>query len=406
MKIAHRHLLSTAALILVTACFASAQTPIEPAQLPGNTTFYIAWRGQPGGEIRKTNSIAALWDDPGFVPVRSAITQAMLKNSEEKSTEPRLTSAQLNEYATLLENPFVIGYLSDPQKHEVTGSSNPAPGQRNSPPGKPTWNGMFFVYDRSGKEALLTKAVVALRASEKDVPQVSQVQIAGVPVLKVQRSTGVTYWAETGKYAVSANETAVLEEILSRVNVGSGSEKAHAAGVLANSAAYIEARPLLGSGPLEFFVRAPNLKDLASESRAGMFSARPLLDALKLEAIHSISGRVTLEGARTRLQITVLGDTGSGSLFDIWDQGAPSPALLDMVPAGTISFSETKFNLRGIYDSVERVAHAVMPVGQGNSDMLESMAQARIGQPLATALTFFTGEFASLQSSPSLDNSK
>ena len=41
--------------------------------------------------------------------------------------------------------------------------------------------------------------------------------IAGVPVLKVQRKTGTTYWVEHGKYAVSANEPAVLEEILGRL---------------------------------------------------------------------------------------------------------------------------------------------------------------------------------------------
>lgn len=398
MKIARSRylLLSTAAIVLLAGQLASAQTPLEPAQMPANTAFYLIWRGQPSAEIRKKNSIAALWDDPGFAPVRSAVTKALLKNSEEKSTGPRLTSAQLEEYATLLENPFVLGYLSDPQKH-VAASANPGPA-------KTQWNGMFFVYDRSGKEALLSKAVLALRGSEKEIPQISQVTIGNVPALKVQRKSGATYWVENGKYAVSANEIAVLEEILPRLNAGNG---AHAAsGGLGDSAAFKEARPLLGSGPVEFFLRVPNLKEFASGTRAGVFSVGPLLDAMKLDAIHSFSGHVTLEGSRTRLQIAVLGDTAPGSLFDIWDQGAQSPASLDFVPAGAVSFSDTHFNLRGLYDAVQRIAHSVLPPGQGNGDMLENMAQARLGQPLSTAIALFTGEFASLQTSPSLDSNK
>ena len=75
----------------------SAQVPLEPAQLPANTAFYFVWRGQPSAEIRKTNSIAALWDDPGFAPVRSSIANALLKNSEEKSSEKKLpVSSSMN----------------------------------------------------------------------------------------------------------------------------------------------------------------------------------------------------------------------------------------------------------------------------------------------------------------------
>src|SRR6202035_2579737 len=175
--------------------------------------------------LKKTNSIAALWDDPGFAPVRSSVTNAILKNSEEKPAENRLTRQQIEEYASLLENPFVLGYLSDPQKKRAEASND-------SSATKP-WNGMFFVYDRTGKEAILSKAVLSLRSSEKEVPQVSQMTIAGVPVLKVQRKTGTTYWVEHNKYAVSANEPAVLEEILNRL-----AGKSASAAALTDSPAY------------------------------------------------------------------------------------------------------------------------------------------------------------------------
>ena len=68
-----RYWLLAATIFLSVANAASAQAPLEPAQMPANTTFYFVWRGQPSAELRKTNSIAALWDDPAFAPVRSCV---------------------------------------------------------------------------------------------------------------------------------------------------------------------------------------------------------------------------------------------------------------------------------------------------------------------------------------------
>jgi hypothetical protein len=378
-----------------------AQSPLEPAQMPANTTFYFIWRGQPSAELRKSNSIAALWNDPGFAPVRSSLAKALLKNSEEKSAagkarETHLTREQLEEYASLLENPFVLGYLSDPHKKEFVVSANPSASK--PAPRK----GLFFIYDRTGKEAILSKAVLALRANEKEAPEISQITIADVPVLKVQRKTGVTYWVEHGKYAISANETAVLEEILNRLN-----GKPASAGALTDSKAYKEAQSVLGSGQIEFFLRVPDLESLATESTAGGFRMLPVIEAMKLEAIHSIAGHVLLEGSKTRVQGVALGDTSAGGLFDIWGQGAAAPPALSLIPADAISYSDTQINLTGIYDLIKRVATAVLPPGrQGNVDMLEMMAQAKLGQSLSSALALFSGEFASLQISPDLDSKK
>jgi hypothetical protein len=397
MKVMQKHCLLLAATIFFPGANAAfAQAPLEPAQMPANTTFYLVWRGQPNAELRKTNSIAALWDDPGFAPVRSSVADAMLKSSGEKPTENRLTRQQIEEYASLLENGFVLGYLGDPQKKRAQ-----APDGSSAADRKP-WNGIFFVYDRGGKEAILSKAVLSLRSSEKEVPQVSQMAIAGVPVLKVQRKTGVTYWVEHGKYAVSANEPVVLEEILNRL-----AGKSSPSTALTDSPAYKEAHSVLGSGQVEFFLRVPDLKNLGSESTAGGFRMGPVLEALKLDSIHSVCGRVLMEGAKTRVQAVALGDTGPGSLFDIWDKGSAAPASLNLVPADAVSYSDTQVNLSGLYDLVKRIAASVLPVGQqGNVNMLEMMAQAKLGQSLSSALALFTGEFASLQTSPSLDNNK
>ena len=54
-----------------------AQAPLEPAQMPPRTSFYLIWRGTPAGDARKTNSLFALWDDPDFAPVRAAMFENM-----------------------------------------------------------------------------------------------------------------------------------------------------------------------------------------------------------------------------------------------------------------------------------------------------------------------------------------
>ncbi|MDP9339772.1 MAG: hypothetical protein M3P45_12995 [Acidobacteriota bacterium] len=392
-----RHLLLCSIAFVLCAHALPAQAPLEPSQMPANTAFYFVWRGQPSAELRKSNSIAALWDDPGFAPVRSSITNALLKNAEEKSSEPRLTRQQLDEYASLLENPFVLGYLSDPRKQNgFVVSANPSPGKTTP------WNGIFFVYDRTGKEAILSRAVLSLRANEKDVPQISQVAIAGIPALKVQRKSSTTYWVEHDKYAISASETAVLEEILNRLG-----GKSVSSGTLADSAAYKEAQAVLGKGQLEFFLRVPDLKNFASDSSAGGFRMSPVLDAMKLDAIHCLAGRVLMKGAQTRVQAAALGDPAAGTLFDIWDEGAAAPPAMKYVPADAVSYTDTEINLNALYELIKRIAAAVMPPGrQGSVDMLDMMAQAKLGQSLSSALALFTGEFASLQNSASLDKNK
>src|SRR5713101_2468794 len=168
---------------------ARAQAPLEPARMSPRTVFYLIWRGVPTPPARTANSLLALWDDHGFAPVRSAIAAGMLSSSEEKSPNQKPTAEEFQEFAALLENSFTLGYLNEPVKHSV---SNPAASPDAKPP---AWNGIFFVYDRTGKEALLSKAVLRMRAEEKELPRLSQVAIGNVQVLKVERKGGVTFWA-------------------------------------------------------------------------------------------------------------------------------------------------------------------------------------------------------------------
>jgi hypothetical protein len=375
---------------------ASAQAPLEPAQMPPRTLFYLIWRGFPDPQASKSNSLLALWDDADFAPVRSAIAAGMLSSSGEKSEKPKLTREQVQEFAGLLENSFTLGYLREPARRSLLNGAV-------VPDAKPAaWNGMFFVYDRSGKEALLSKAILQLRAEEKEAPQLSQATIGGVQVLKAEGKSGVTYWAEQGKYAVSAGERSVMEEILGRLG-----GKVSGAASLAQSAAYEEAQANLGGGLVEFFLRIPDLKEFASDSKTGVFQVGPLLEAAKLDSVHSLSGRITFDGAKTHVQAAIVGDASPGTPFDIWGAGLPSPASLAFVPADAVSYTSGQVNFQGIYDTVKRVARAAFPqTQQGTADLIDTLAQQKLGMPVPDALALFTGEFASMQTSPSMDSTK
>src|SRR6266852_7088884 len=151
MKTLSRCMLLPIALLLYAAGPnpASAQAPLEPAQMSPRTLFYLIWHGVPGAEARKANSLLALWDDADFAPVRSALAAGMLNSSAEKSTAAKLTPEQLQEFAGLLENSFTLGYVSEPVRRTLSNGTVSAE-TRN-----PAWKGMFFVYDRSGKEMVI-----------------------------------------------------------------------------------------------------------------------------------------------------------------------------------------------------------------------------------------------------------
>ena len=372
---------------------AFAQAPLEPAQLPARTTFYLIWRGTPPAEARKANSLLALWDDPDLAPLRAAIFQNMQGNSPKDSAAQPLTREEVEQYSSLLENSLVLGYLRKPDAKAAA-----ARAEASDHP----WNGMFFAYDRTGKELLLAKAVLRLRSQEKEQPKISQITIAGSPVMKIERKDGVTFWGEHGKYAVSAADPKVFEEIATRLDSKSATAS------LAQTAAYQEAGSLVGTGALEFFVRVPQLKDLAPPDTANSpVKAAPILDALKLDAIHSICGHLTLEGAKARVQGAMLGDVAPGTLFDFWPAGQQSPASLPLVSGDTVSYTEGQVNLAALYEIIKRAVRVAMPqMQQGGTDMIEAMAAGRIGMPLSEALNLPSGEFASIQANPVLDPQK
>jgi hypothetical protein len=373
-----------------------APAPLEPDQLPARTAFYLIWRGAPSAEVRHANATMSLWDDPDSAPLRDSLVEAMLSDAKKQKDKPALNREELNQYASLLDNSFVLGYLPRP-----AGLSAPKPATPAGPATPaPAWNGVFFVYDRTGKEAILSKAVLSMRGSKAEIPELTNLTIAGVPALKIERKNTSTYWTETGKYAVSAGELSVFEEILKRVVAKSRANS------LADSPAFQEAKPLLAGGLVEFFLNIPLLTDFAADSATTNPQVKGLLKSLKLESIHSLAGHLSLEGSRTRVQGAILGDTRPGSLFDIWSDGKANPEAMAFLSPNTVSLNESDINFLGIYEVLKQA----LSRGPSNSapmvDSLESAAQTRIGMPLPDALALTTGEIASLQNSPTLDDSQ
>ncbi|HYA97863.1 MAG TPA: hypothetical protein VEH49_07200 [Methylomirabilota bacterium] len=410
--------------LLLTAASARAQAPLEPADLPARTIFYIVWRGAPAADVRHANSLYALWDDPGFKPVRDALAEGFLKdaNKGRKSAAPaagkkdvsssasqaqkapkrELTREDVDNFASLFDNGFVLGYIGAPE-----GSATAAPAA--SKPAAPAWNGFFLVYNRAGKEAIIDKFISDMQHNpSKDEARIAPVTIAGLAALEIKGKDSTSYVVQNGKFLVLAQEKPVAEALLKRLlGQTPAAEKS-----LASNDAFREARASLApNGVLDFFVRMPDLSDFPAPqagppAQPGMPALKPeaLIKALRLDAVHSFCGTVLLDGPRTRFQGGILGDTSRGTLFDIWGAGPVSPAMSGFASADVVSFSQTQFDLQGILELARRVAASFLPPGQtGMIDMVEAGIAGKIGMSLSEAMDLFTGDFGSFQSGTGFD---
>lgn len=389
------YILLVTLLFVIIPCAVRGQSKLDPGMLPRGTAFYVAWHGTPSGDVRKANSLLALWDDPDFAATRAALFEATLPGSAtSQKTKPAMTREELSEYASLLENEFVVGSIDNPNAMKATVSASGA---------KPhAWNGLFLVYDREGKETTIAKLLLRARTNEKSPPKISTTTIAGIPVIKAESATSTTYWAEEGQYAIIASEPKVFEQIEAWTK-----RSTNEAEVLEKTSAYHEARSLLQGGVLEFFVHFPSIEKSDWDTSAGGFRLRPLLQSLKLEAVHAIAGHVVLQGARARMQGAILGDVKPGTLFDLWDEGTSTPTSWQFINSNTVSYQESRVNFQGIYGLIRHAFGASAGAGQKNTmDMMEMAAATRLGMPVPTALGLFSGELASLQTSTMLDPRK
>src|SRR5437660_956916 len=106
------------------------------------------------------------------------------------------------------------------------------------------------------------------------------------------------------------------------------------------------------------------------------------------------------EGARTRMEGGILGETDPGTLFDIWDEGTATPESWRFVNVNTVSYHQSRVNLLGIYAVIKHALQSTAGTGQKSPmDFIETAAATRLGMPLPAALGLFRGEFATMQTS-------
>jgi hypothetical protein len=285
-----------------------------------------------------------------------------------------------------------VGYYREPVERR-----GPERGQKAA--GKSKWNGFFLIYDRTGKESVLTSVLLRSRANAKQPQKITQLTLAGIATVKTEGENGTSYWAETGRFAVGAGESRVFEEIVGRLN-----RSRAASGALGEVPAYREARTEFRTEDLlEFFLRMPKMEEFLSETTTSGPSVPRILETLRIDAVHSLSGSVSLEGARTRLAGALLGDTSQGTIFDLWSAAGNAQTSAALVPTEAISYNYSQLDLGGMYQWIRRAIQSVGPNGAQGMDLVGGMIQQRLGMSLPDALALLTGEFASIQTSPALD---
>ena len=124
-------LLPFSLIALVLPERANAQSPLEAAQLPARTSFYLVWHGSPAGDARRNNALMSLWDDPDLAPVRAAMVNAIMNDANKQKEKPGVTHEELAQVATLLDNPFTLGYL--PRREAASKAVAGKPAARLSP---------------------------------------------------------------------------------------------------------------------------------------------------------------------------------------------------------------------------------------------------------------------------------
>ncbi len=377
--------------LLLAGLFAApvlAQDRLEPAKLPPDTAFYLYWRGLASqSQWSHVNSLLALWNDPDFLPFRAALAEGIFSNSEKKDPRKQLTPADLQEIASILENPILVGAVEQPKTAAAADQKSPA--KANSP------DNSFFVVDISGKQALFQKLEQRWKENSSDAPVITKFNIGDIPAEEVVGKTDTRFRAVAGHYAINAGRRALLEGIVARLT---GSEAKVAQ--LGEVAEFREAQKHMEhDGLVEIFLRIPNVADFVPSAPSGQFQfdGRAFVGGLHADSLRACAGSLKLNGPSTRMRFALLGDPAPGGIFDLFAGGDAPFSTLALAPTDTVSFNAFQTNLSAFYETLRRaVAGAFAPNMQGNVDMFEGMIASQIGMKPLEALQLLTGEVASL----------
>jgi hypothetical protein len=355
-----------------------AQSSAIPDRLSSDTIFYLHWRGKPFiAEAEKKNHLLQFLEDPDFAPLRQKLADDFRKSMESQGSAA--AAPTLAEFISLLDNPMTVGAVANllPPKNAAAGGAAPLVG-------------FFFVYDATGKAALIDKLRATPQVRGKEAPAVMTYDFNGTSIEARTSGTAVTYTAHLANYYIFTDQKQVMEDLITRFR-----SSANPGSSVTQLPVYKEIRPYIGSdAAVEFFARTPDLDKIIPADQMDKPLAR-VAHNIHLEKLHVMGGGLSFAGEAARFHGAILGDTSPIGVLDVTGTSTASFVTQPVVSPGPF-FSISKFSWAAIYE-LSRAGSA----GSLNSQQsamfanFETTAQNFLGMSASEALQLFTGEVAS-----------
>jgi len=375
-----KQILCALGLILVISSFQplSAQSSPIADRLPPGTIFYAQWRGKAFlVDADKQNHLLQLLEDPEFTPLLQLAAKNLQQNGAKQSAGVK--TPELADIVSLLDNAAVVGVIANP-----TPAEKPASGAASSPVA------VFFVYDATGKKELIQKLRATARSNE--ATPVSTYNFGDTAVESRTTGKDTSYTAQAANYFLYTNQKFLIEDLITRFRSGASSTS------VAQLPEYQSIRKSFDSGAaIEYFFHMPDLAVFIPPDQRDQTGAR-VLRGLQLDKIHVVAGSLSFSGAATRFQGEILGDTSTGSLFDVAGPSKATFSTLSLTGKNS-HFSVSRLDLVALYTWIRAaIVASTPPEKAANVTAMETMAQGFLGMSISDALGIFTGEIASSSS--------
>src|SRR5262249_18684899 len=314
-----------------------------------------------------------------------ALIEAFWTGAKKQKHLFSATRVGLEPFVSLAENPFFLGFAGPLDLSAMSSTQAKESQQRQEP-------AFFLVYDDTGKSELIAKLQEGSAEASQESRSSTGYAFGSTTVEITTSGKEKSYTAKVGSYWIRSNQQQRIEELIRRLRSPAGRAPS-----LADTAEYRSTQGQIDDGTLvQLFFRVPDLSKLPAPSKGG-FDTRAFLNAVHLEKLHAITASVSFAGAATRLRMAAFGDASPGSLFDLLGESRPTFETLALAPAGTLSFSVTRVNLRALYEIVRgALASSLLPDQRGALEMGEAMWANQLGISVADALGLLRGEFFSL----------
>ncbi len=187
-------------VVLLGARTVRAQAPGIATRLPGRTIAFVEWRGTSAlSGAAQQNHVLQMMADPAMGSLWLGIA-ANFQKSQQNSKAPA-PPVSLPELISLLQNPGVAGLIEMPR-----GAEPPSAAKAAAP------IAMFLVYDATGKTEIIHKLETAdTRGPNATV--VTRFDFNGTAVEAHASKENTTYFAMAGRYFVSSDKKAVIEDL-------------------------------------------------------------------------------------------------------------------------------------------------------------------------------------------------